>query len=176
MKNQIKENLLNEYEEFLMTENIEVPTELKRRVFIKIGHLIKPKAVFVFCKVLAIHLIVGFFSLSICHQFGMNPFRTEFSLEEWFMRSGGFGICMFACGTLFVSLSLMTAGYFLTIEEVRALRRTALLQSLSLGIISLGLFTAFGIEMAATIAALWLAGGLVGGLLTTETVWRLRNA
>ncbi len=45
-------------------------------------------------KFLAIHLGVGFLSLSVCHQFGMNPFRTKASFDAWLMNQMGHGVCM----------------------------------------------------------------------------------
>ncbi len=112
----------------------------------------------------------------MCHQFGINPFNTERSFDEWMMSVGGHHFCMFGCGVLFVSISLLAAGYFLTLEEVIALKRTEFLQTMNLGIISLSLFVAFGAELALGIVILWLLGGLVGGFLATASIWRIKQA
>ena len=174
--NQPKDNeWLKDYEEFVNSDGSAIPEHVKTRVFNKIQKLINPSPLLVFLKILGIHLGVGFLSLSVCHQFGMNPFNTEKSLADVMMSVGGHHFCMFGCGVLFVSLSLFAAGYFLTIEEVNALKRTEFLQTLVLGVISLGLFTAFGAEIAVGIAALWLIGGLIGGFAATEAVWRLKQ-
>lgn len=53
-----------------------------------------------------------------------------------------------------VGLSLVGAGYFLTVEEINALRKTGFLQTPALGLISLWLFTTFGAELALGIAGL----------------------
>lgn len=175
MKNLNENEWLRDYEEFINSDGSVVPEDLKNKVFNKIQKLINPSAMMVFLKILGIHLGVGFLSLSVCHQFGMNPFNTERSLADLMMSMGGHHFCMFGCGVLFVSLSLFAAGYFLTIEEVNALKRTELLQALVLGVISLGLFAAFGAELAVGIAAIWLVGGLIGGFAATEAVWRLKQ-
>ncbi len=175
MKN-IKDNeWLKEYEDFLSADNSEIPTQIKDQVFNKIQKLINPNAVIVFLKILGIHVAVGFLSLSVCHQFGMNPFNTEKSLDNFMMSIGGHYFCMFGCGVLFVSLGLFAAGYFLTIEEINALKRTEFLQTMSLGVISLGLFAAFGAELAIGIATVWLLGGLIGGFIATQAVWKLKQ-
>lgn len=166
---------LNEYEAFLSAEDAVVPREATDKVFSQMQELINPSAWMVFFKVLAIHLTVGFLSLSVCHQFGMNPFGTESSLDDWFMAMWGHSTCMIACGTLFLSASILTAGYFLSVEEVKALKRTELLQALSLGSISLAFFAIFGAELAVTFAGLWLLGALVGGFVATEAVWKLKR-
>ena len=166
---------LKDYQEFIQADGAQVPKNIKTQVIYKISKLMNPSAYMVFFKILGLHLAVGFLSLSVCHQFGMNPFNTESSLADWFMRVGGHQVCMFACGTLFVGMSLLIAGYFLSIEEIKALKRTEILQNLALGIISLGFFVAFGAEMAISIAGLWLLGGFVGGVLATQTVWILKQ-
>lgn len=173
MKNQKEQEWLKDYEDFIGSEST-VPQGLTTKVFSKIDKLINPNPIMVFVKILAIHLGVGFLSLSVCHQFGMNPFNTEYSLADWFMKVGGYNACMIGCGVTFVSISLFAAGYFLTMEEVIALRRTEFLQNLSLGLISLGLFAAFGVELAVGMAGLWLLGSLIGGFMATMVVARVR--
>lgn len=173
MKNAIEQEWLKDYEDFIDGDST-VPQSLTTKVFSRIEELINPNPIMVFIKILAIHLFVGFLSLSVCHQFGMNPFNTNFSLADWFMKVGGYNACMIGCGVTFVSVSLFAAGYFLTIEEVVALKRTEFLQNLSLGLISLGLFAAFGVELAVGMAGLWLLGSLVGGFVATMIVVRAR--
>ncbi len=175
MKNSNENEWLRDYEDFLKSDSQDVPNDLKNKVFSNIQKLLNPTAMMVFLKILGIHLSVGFLSLSVCHQFGINPFNTEKSLDSLMMSVGGHYFCMFGCGVLFVSLSLFAAGYFLTVEEVNALKRTEFLQTLVLGVISLGLFAAFGAELAVGIAAIWLIGGLMGGFAATEVMWRLKQ-
>lgn len=175
MKNSNENEWLRDYEDFLKSDGQDVPNDLKNKVFSNIQKLLNPTAMMVFLKILGIHLSVGFLSLSVCHQFGINPFNTEKSLDSLMMSVGGHYFCMFGCGVLFVSLSLFAAGYFLTVEEVNALKRTEFLQTLVLGVISLGLFAAFGAELAFGIAAIWLIGGLIGGFAATEVMWRLKQ-
>lgn len=171
-----KENeWLNEYQDFLDEDVAPIPRTVKDNVYSQIQKLINPKAFHVFLKILAFHFGVGFLSLSVCHQFGINPFNTEKSLAEVMMSFGGHNFCMIGCGILFVSLSVLVAGLFLTVEEVNALKRTEFLQTLSIGIISLALFAIVGTELALGIAGLWLLGGLVGGFFATEAVWRLKR-
>ncbi|MGE3683780.1 MAG: hypothetical protein AB7G93_18835 [Bdellovibrionales bacterium] len=166
---------LREYEAFLSAEYVDVPKEATDKVLSYMQDLINPSAWSVFFKILGIHVGVGFLSLSVCHQFGMNPFGTKTSLDGWFMAMWGHSACMIACGVLFLSVSVLTAGHFLSVEEVRALRRTEFIQTLSLGAVSLAVFATFGAELAITFAGLWLLGGLVGGFIATETIWKLRR-
>ncbi len=174
MKNKNNNEWLQEYQQFMDSED-PVPKNTDQLVLTKMRALLKPNAFSVFVKILGIHLGVGFLSLSVCHQFGINPFNTERSLADWMMNVGGHHFCMLGCGILFVGLSVLASGFFLSIEEVNALKRTSHLQTLVLGLTSLGLFLSFGAELAVGIAALWLLGGYIGGFAATETVLRLKK-
>ncbi len=165
---------LNDYKTFLSSNQDHVPIDLNTKLFVKMEKLINPPAWIVFLKIMAIHLVTGFLSLSVCHQFGLNPFNTEKSLSDWFMNVGGHHFCMLGCGILFVAVSIFAAGLFLTLEEVKSLKRTEFLQNLALGLISLGFFAAFGAELALGFGSLWLLGGLIGGFFATSLTWKIR--
>lgn len=175
MKNQNNE-CLSDYEDFLKDESIPAPAPVTARVLAKIHELANPKAWVIFFKVLSIHLVTGFLSLSVCHQFGMNPFNTQWSLDNWFMSTAGHNICMVGCGIIFVSAGLLVAGLFLNIEEIIVLKRTGILQTFTLGITSLGLFAFFGAELVLSFAALWLLGALIGGLFATFAALELKKS
>lgn len=164
---------LNEYETFLKADE-DVPPAVSDSVLKRMERLLNPSPLRVFAKILGIHSVVGFFSLSFCHQFELNPFRTSHSLDNWFMSVGGHSVCMIVCGVLFLGLSILASGYFLSLEEARALRRTGFPQSFALGALSLGLFHTIGAELALTIGALWLLGALIGGFVATEAVWKVK--
>lgn len=165
---------LLDYEEFLNAENTAVPENVNHKILAKLKKLVNPSAFTVFYKVLGIHTVVSFLSLSICHQFGLNPFNTETSLSDWMMQTGGHHACMVGCGILFVGLSLFLAGYFLSLEEVAALKRTQVLQTLSLGVISLSFLIGVGAQVALTIGILWFVGAMIGGLLAVETNYLIK--
>lgn len=172
MNKENKNEWLNEFKEFVSHDSTEVPSHLSDRVFNRMEGLLNPSPLMVFSKIFGIHLVVGYLSLAVCHQFGVNPFGTSYSLADIFMKWGGHGVCMIFCGVVFVSLSLLSAGYFLTIEEIQAVRRTEFLQALSLGIVSLGILAIAGAELVLTFAGLWLLGALIGGFLSIEgSLW-----
>jgi hypothetical protein len=175
VKNQ-NQDWLKDYSEFLDADQSSVPSELTASVLANIKQLLYPSATSVFSKIFGIHIITGFLSLAVCTQFGLNPFKTSHSLSDVFMDIGGHGFCMVACGTLFISLSIFLAGFFLTVEETKALRKTEFLQTFALGLISIGLFMAVGAEVALTFGGLWILGGLIGGFAATEILWQLKKA
>lgn len=175
MKNQNSSEWLHEFNEFMSFESAKVPDSLSDKVLTKIDRLLNPKAHNVFLKILGIQTVVGFLSLSVCHQFGMNPFRTATSLADVFMRWGGHGLCMVFCGLLFTALGLSAAGLFLSIEEIRALRRTEFSQAIGISTISLGLFFIAGAEFVFSLAGLWMLGALLGGFFSIEANFWLRQ-
>lgn len=171
MKNQ-NQDWLREFNEFMSQDNSQVPDSLTEIVMNKIAKFMNPDPKMIFVKILGIHLVVGFLSLAICHQFEVNPFGTSFSLADILMKWGGHSVCMIFCGFLFTSLSFAAAGYFLTIEEVQVLRRTEALQALALSSLSLGLLAFAGAQLVLTFAGLWLLGALIGGFASIEgSLW-----
>lgn len=168
-----KNNWLKDYEEFLSADQ-SVPRSLEEETSLRMNRLLNPSPWTVFGKILSIHTIVGFLSLSFCHQFDLNPFRTAHSLDNWFMNVGGHNVCMIACGVLFLGVSVLASGYFLSLEETRALRRNGFPQSFALGAVSLLLFFVLGAELALTLAGLWFLGALIGAYLATETIWKIK--
>ena len=173
MKNSSNE-WLKDFQDFIEADRASVPHEATDNIHSKIHKLLNPNAWVVFIKILGIHLVTGVVSLSFCHQFGLNPFNTKYSLADWFMSVGGHHFCMLGCGVLFIGVGVLSAGYFLTVEEIKALKRTEFLQNLSLGLISLGLFAAFGAEMILSIAGLWLLGALIGGFIAVTAVYKIK--
>ncbi len=171
MKKTDKENWLKEYTEFTNSEEISVPpavfSNLKKRLF--------PSPSKVFGKVLAIHAGVGFLSLGICHQFGLNPFGTEFSLMDWFMKVGGHNFCMVACGVFFMTTTYLLANLILNLEELETIRRYEWLQTGVLGLVSLAAFYFFGAELVTTFAGLWILGAFIGSIAAIEGSYRFRR-
>lgn len=175
MSSENNKEWLKEYESFLNADK-DVPPGVSAAVSKRMEPLLDPSPFRVFAKLLGIHSVVGFFSLSFCHQFELNPFRTSHSLDNWFMSIGGHSVCMIVCGVLFLGLTVVASSYFLSLEEARALRRTGFPQSFALGMLSLILFHTIGAELALTIGALWLFGALIGGFIATEAVWKVKYA
>lgn len=171
-----KEQWLEEQEEFrefvslgaagIRPEPSVLPA-LKARLF--------PNPWLVFAKIAGLHAITGGLSLGLCHQFGLNPFRTPYSLADLFMATGSHHFCMVACGLTFIAGTYLLAGMFLTLEELEAVRRQHWLQTACLSAGSLAVFHMFGADLVAIFAGLWLIGALAGGLASFEGVYLLRR-
>lgn len=166
-----KDNWLKEYTEFVQSDNSSVPGD----VFKRIKNRLFPNPWKVFGKVLAIHSLVGFLSLAICSQFGLNPFGFNRSLMDWFMEIGGHSFCMIACGVFFMTTTYLLANVVMNLEELEAIRRYQWLHSGVLGLFSLAAFYFFGAEIVATFAGLWILGAFIGSLVAIEGSYYFRR-
>ena len=140
---------------------------LKNRLF--------PSPLKVFGKIVAIHAFVGFLSLGICNQFGLNPFNTTYSLSEWFMKAGGHGVCMVFCGIFFIAATYGLSNLILSLEELESTRKYKGLQIGTLSLGSLAAFYFFGGELVLSFALLWFLGALLGGFISIEGSYFLRR-
>ena len=162
---------LEDFNDFVSHKDASVPEELSQKIFSYVHRDLNPSPSKVFVKLTVIHALVGTLSLSICDQFGMNPFNRSFSLSEYFMRFGH-SVCMSLCGFLFLSLSVLIAWFFLRPEELQRLWKTSWIQIPSIAMLSLAAFAALGADLFVGIAGLWFLGAVIGGLLTTYLVSR----
>lgn len=177
-KNSKQSSVQDEFNDFLKYDETPVSHSLTETTKNRMRNLLYPSAQRIFAKIFSIHILVGFFSLAFCHQFGMNPFKTTTSLADVFMRWGGHSTCMVLCGLFFTSLSFIFSSLALSAEELHVLRQTKLIQVSVLLTLSLGLFFVGGATLSFALVSFWFVGALVGGIFSIEgQYWlRLRNA
>lgn len=162
---------LEDFKEFVSAESAAVPKEVSNQILKKIHSDMNPSAWLVFSKLLGIHLVVGTLSLGICNQFGLNPFQSNFSLSDYFMKLGH-SACMVFCGVLFIGLTILLGHLVLRREELFILSKNALLQVFGLSVLSLAAFVGFGAEIVLGIAVLWFLGAMAGGVLAAKVFIR----
>lgn len=163
MKN-VEKEWIKDYQEFLNGPRTAVPEEISKKILTKINSDLNPSATTVFAKLFITHAITGTLSLTICEQFGVAPFRTGFSLSHYFMKFGH-NVCLFLCGFLFVSLSVVMARFILRNEDFRVLGKNAKFQIPILSMVSLSIFWMIGAEIFLELSLLWLLGAMLGGLI-----------
>jgi hypothetical protein len=165
---------LKDFTEFSQVDSntVKVPESL----FVTIKNRLFPSPWVVFSKISVLHLVVGFLSLGICHQFGLNPFNTERSLADWFMTVGGHEFCMLACGIFFMATTFLLSNLWLSLEELETIRRFEWLQSSLIIFVSIAAFYFFGAELVASIVGLWALGAIIGAFISIEGSFRLRQA
>jgi len=163
---------LEDFKEFVQSDGVPVPREVSENILKRVHADLNPSAWLVFSKLFGIHLVVGTLSLAICSQFGLNPFHTDFSLSEYFMKFGH-STCMVLCGVLFIGLTIILGRLFLRREELLVLSRNAPLQVFGLSVLSMAAFIGFGAEVVLGIGILWFLGAMLGGVVAAKAiVWR----
>ena len=115
MSNITEKEWIEDFQEFVRSESVPVPESVSKAILSRISKDLNPSPWIIFIKLLGIHAVVGTLSLAICNQFGINPFSTEFSLSDYFMKFGH-STCMFLCGVLFVGSSLFVSNSLLRPE------------------------------------------------------------
>lgn len=158
---------LEDFKEFVSSNATPVPKEVSAKILQRVHASLNPSPWLVFAKMFGIHAVVGTVSLSVCNQFGLNPFRTSFSLSDYFMRFGH-SMCMVLCGVLFIGLSVALARVLLSREEFSVLARNAPLQVFALSVFSIVAFLAFGADIVFGIGVFWLIGAMFGGISTAK--------
>lgn len=153
------------------------PREVKEITRNKIQALISPSIQTVFLKIFAIHFISALVSLRICHQFELNPFHVHQSVSDYLTETFGHYGCSFGGGLYFFSQTLIFAGFILTREEVRVLKKNLYSQITMLLLVSMMLLFVAGakISFESTIL-IWVAGSIIGSLLTTKFIFKLKLA
>lgn len=173
--NKLAENeWLEDFNKFINCESAHVPESLSESIIARVRKDLNPSGLRVFAKLFSIHVIVGTLSLAICNQFGLSPFNSGFSLSDYFMTFGH-SVCMFLCGVLFAGLTIVAAKLFLRPEELKVLKKNAILEVFGLSGISLGVFAALGAEIAFAIGTLWFIGSMIGGLGLTMLTMRTQH-
>lgn len=155
-----------EFNEFMAGESIEFPRQAKESVMDQVKRDLNPSMLRIFVKLGAIQAVIGTIVLLFCPQFGVS-LTDEHRLMHVFMRFGVQG-CMFACGALFVGISLLVSAYILNLDELRILRKHQPLQISALSLASMFVFFLLGADIFEILAIAWLAGAIIGGIALLE--------
>lgn len=162
-----------DFTEFLAIKPAQIPNEISQQVIDQIHLELHPSAFTVFGKILIIQFAVGLVTLLFCPQFGVS-LTSNNGIMTYLMKYGE-SVCMLGCGAVFTALSFFVASFALKPEEVRTLKQHEVLQLVSLAVLSLGAFIYIGDEIVLTLGLIWLFGAVIGGVVTLETGWALRQ-
>jgi hypothetical protein len=168
-----KENMKEEFLEFLSSEPISPPKEISQSIIEIVSRDLNPTPISVFFKIAIIHLIMGTITLVFCPQFGLG-FLSGMGIMHFFMSLGSLG-CSILCGSLFLGFSALTISFILRPEEIRVVRKNELFQISLLAILSLLIFFIFGEVIVPGLTMAWLLGGILMGIFSLETGWFLRK-
>lgn len=142
--------------------------ELDEKIKLEIQKRLNPKPHEVAIKVLSVHLLSAFLTLSVCPQFGKKLFNLNIDLMEIFMHIVGPRYCVILCGSFFVATSLLINGLFLNYDELRTIRSHRHLTVFLIVLISFGSFLMFDPILFLESTILWFIGAILGGYVTLE--------
>lgn len=156
---------------FLDAPTVNPPAHIRDELFQVVHRDLNPTLWMVMAKLGGIHIFGGSISLLLCSQFGIG---RGYNLMSIFMSQGVFA-CMAFCGALFLGLTVLIAGFFLSNLELKKIRQTCYAPVVLLGVASLVIFFCFGAEIALNLALFWLLGAVAVGALLTEASIRVRR-
>ena len=171
MKNDTEE-WERDFREFLEAPMEQPPESATRNIVSVVKKELNPESWMVFVKLVAATSISAAFSLAICPQFG---FGGASWLMNFFMQFGH-RVCSIACGSIFLAIGIGVAFFILRPEELRVLQKTRFLQISLLSLASLSAFVCAEAEFYLGIAAFWILGAVLGGLIAFRIGYRIRFA
>lgn len=174
-KEAAKEELNRQFDEFLLSGELNPPESLTRRIFAHVRRNLNPSPWMIFSKLSVLHLMSSLVNLSICPQFGIRLLGDGMGLMHYFMSLGLYG-CMLACGAFFMGTSALVAGIFLKREELRTLRKHQVLQVSALILLSMSGFVVADAEILWGFGFAWLTGCLGAGIAILEVSWHFRRS
>jgi hypothetical protein len=173
MERNNKQNWEKDFLYFASCEETSIPEALGENVLKTISDELHPSAIKVFGKLTLVTFLVGAITLLFCPQFGVS-LTSSMGLMYYLMPLGS-TVCFVGCGGFFVGASIFIASLILKPEEILSLKEHAVLQLLSLSLLSLGALLCLGGEVVLTLGLVWALGAVVAGGLSLEAGWFLRK-
>lgn len=166
-------SLRNDFEEF--SQSVErPPLRVSEKVLAHVRHELNPSLVSVLMRLMFVHFLASFATLSVCPQFGFRLFGEGMGISHWFMSFGEYG-CLVACGSFFTGTSLALASVVLGMPHLRKIREHRWLGASLLILFSLSFFWMMNAEFILGLTVAWLLGALLGSVAVLELGWLFRR-
>ena len=140
----------------------------------------KPKLGQVVFHLTLIHFVCSLLSLVACPQFGVRLFFDGHGLMHYFMSFAGPVYCQFFCGAFYLGLTFLAAKFWLSYDEWLVIKKNRWLSSAVLASASLAAFAIHDHGFELQLAAVWLVGAVLAGVVTTlpttKIIFYLRQA
>lgn len=106
----------NDFKEFIHSHK-SPSLQLDQQILASQKRLGRRNKLTLFFKVTLLHLIAGIITLSICPQFGWNPFNIGHDLSQFFMQYGMWACGLF-CGSIFIGTGSILKYAFLDLKKL----------------------------------------------------------
>lgn len=150
--------------EFLNCAACTPPDNVSQKIASAVAQDLQPPYSTVFLKLVGVVFIAGSASLLVCPQLGIGDHSPLMAI---FMRFGDIG-CRIACSTFFMVTAMVAAILFLSLEEVRVIRKSSFLSVVGISALCLAVFSCTSAELVLHAALFWLLGACIGGFCTLQ--------
>ena len=159
---------MNKYfKEFNKSPTHSAPDHISKNVLKYIDRDLNPDKKIVFSKLLSIQAFIGLITMTFCPQFSLS-LTSNYDLFHYFHHTFGNTICMLICGSIFMGSATIFACFLLSTNELRLIRNSKGLFSMSISILCLGVFFLFGAEIYSSLTLVWLIGCIGSGMVLFE--------
>ena len=161
------DQLSKEFDDFSKIAPEKIPSNIEEDILKQASQDLLKTKIKALTAVSFIHLIAGAFIISVCPQFDIQFFPNFMGLLSIFMRFGH-NVCMFLCGSLFISASVTASAIILPKVYKQYLYSIRYYKIAGLAIGSLLVFSLVSVVPLTVPTLLWLAGALIFGQLTSK--------
>ncbi len=155
MSNKFESDFLSDYADFNQSSGDRPSFALSSKVRDQIKSELKPEFKKIFMNLLLVHVFSGSLTLLVCPQFGIGPLGGGSGIVG-FIEPYGHLACGLFCGSLFVSLSVLSSWFFLSLETLREIKRNQFLVYPFLGMLSFFTLSVFSLMINGTVSHLHL--------------------
>lgn len=157
-----------------MDHNLKPSEKINHKILKEIKHRLNPSFQNILLKLFAIHLMVGFVTLSICPQMGVSTFHTDINLMDYFMYFGP-TICSMLCGMFFLFSSMLLGYLILSRDEDRLIKSKKFATTSILILYSIGFLVIFSPNIFVEFSLIWLIGAFLGSIVSIELASFVKN-
>lgn len=174
MKKYNKQEMLNEFSEFVQAEPVAPSKNIDDRVTKMVANDLKPPTIKVYSKFVLVQVFSGLLTLTVCPQFGLGLDGHNAFLHSLHTMSTP-AIFYLLCGLFFVILGAGVSGLVLTRGEIRTVGDYKFIFFIVYSALAYLILATLGAEAIALSSLTWMLGAFLGNSLGFEAVIRLRR-
>jgi hypothetical protein len=161
------DNFSKDFTDFSKTVPVDPPEDFNLLISRDIHKNLRKDKISAIASVSLIHIVVGIFIIAICPQFDFQIIPNFAGLLTIFMKFGH-NMCMFLCGSLFLSSSIVVSAFLLPQTYRRYLYSIRYYKITGLTLGSLVIFALISAVPITFSTILWVCGAILSGHLTSK--------
>jgi hypothetical protein len=161
------DNFSKGFDDFSKLTPVDPPEDLARQIAYGTTKELQKNKISAIASVSLIHIVAGTFIIAICPQFDFQIIPNFAGLLTIFMKFGH-NVCMFLCGSLFLSSSIVVSAFLLPQTYRRYLYSIRYYKITGLTVGSLVIFALISAVPITFSTILWVCGAILSGHLTSK--------